>query len=115
MAKLHGPLLSLEAKGRVGKLLVYYNKNHARGWSTQNDPKTVAQLKSRAVVRGIMGTIKICNGLDRVALRTMYSKQWHTKFTAWLTRNGLQNAQILHDEWSALPKAARDAWELIVP
>ncbi|MCC7188800.1 MAG: hypothetical protein IT312_08665 [Anaerolineales bacterium] len=115
MARLRGPLLSLEAKGRVGKLLVYYGKNHARGWSTQNDPKTAAQLKSRAVVRGVMSMYKICAGLDRALLRKSFSKTWHTKITAWLTRNGLQNAHDLHDEWSAMPQAGRDAWELIVP
>lgn len=115
MAKLHGPLLSLEAKGRVGKLLVFYNKNHARGWSAQIDPKTAAQLKSRAVVAGVMGMYKICAGLDRATLRKSFSKTWHTMITAWLTRDGLQNAQTLHDEWSAMPQAARDAWELIVP
>ena len=115
MAKLSGPLLSLEARGRVGKLLVYYDKDHARAWSTQIDPKTAAQLKSRAVVGGVMGMIKKSNGLDRVMLRNQYSKQWHTKFAAWLTRDGLQNAQILYNDWSAMSQGARDAWEFVVP
>lgn len=105
----------MEAKGRIGKLLVYYGRDHARGWSTQNDPKTAAQLKSRAVVRGVMGMIKLCDGLDRAILRKNYSKQWHTKITAWLTRASLQNAQALHDEWSSWTQGQRDAWELIVP
>lgn len=115
MAKTTNPLLSISAKGRIGKLIVYYGDGFARGWSTQIDPKTAAQLKSRAVVAGVMGMMKICVGLDRAFLRNNYSKQWHTKFSAWLTRDGLQNAQALHDVWSAWPQAARDTWELIVP
>ncbi len=115
MAKTTNPLLSISAKGRIGKLIVYYGDGFARGWSAQIDPKTAAQLKSRAVVKGVMGMMKLCDGLDRAFLRSSYSKQWHTKFTAWLTRNGLANAQVLHDAWSAMSQNARDAWELIVP
>jgi len=44
MAKTVGPLLSFEAKGRYGKKLVFYSKNHVRGWSTQIDPQTAAQM-----------------------------------------------------------------------
>jgi len=115
MARVRGPLLSLEAKGRVGKLLIFYGNNHARGWSSQHDPKTVAQLKSRAVVGGVMSMIKYCDGLDRVYLRKNISKSWHVKLTAWLSRNSLQNAQALHDEWSSWTQGERDTWEQIAP
>lgn len=115
MAKLLAPLMSLEAKGRIGKLLIYYSKTHARSWSAQNDPKTPAQLRSRAVVRSVMKMYKTCTGLDRNYLRASYSKNWHTSFTAWLTRDSLANAQAAHDAWSALPLLARNSWTRIVP
>lgn len=115
MAKLHGPLLSLEAKGRIGKLLVYYGKNHARGWSAQRDPKTAAQLKSRAVVGEVMAMVKFAIALDREWLRKNFSSSWHVKITAWLSRNQLTNAQALHDEWSSWTQTQRDTWEVIAP
>lgn len=115
MARVRGPLLSLEAKGRVGRLLVFYGRGHARGWSTQVDPKTAAQLKSRAVVGGVMEMVKYCNGLDRAWLRAHFARSWHLKLTAWLTRDALSNAQALHDEWSSWTQAERDTWEQIAP
>lgn len=115
MAKVQAPLLSLEAKGRIGKLVVYYGKGHARGWSTQNDPQTAPQMISRAVVGAVMGMIKLSDGFDRAWLRENFSKSWHTKFTAWLSRNGLANAEALHAEWSTWLENDRDSWEQIAP
>lgn len=115
MAKTTNPLLSTDAKGRIGKLIVYYGKGYARGWSTQNDPKTAGQLQSRAVVGEVMGMFKFCGNLDRAWLRANYAKQWHSKFTSWLSRNSLANAKALFDEWNTYTQGARDTWESIAP
>lgn len=98
MAKVNGPLLSLGAKGRIGKLLVYYGDRKVRGWSEQVDPKTAAQLKSRAVVGEVMAMVKLSAGLDREWLRENFAKSWHVKMTAWLSRSQLSNAEALHSK-----------------
>ena len=115
MARVSGPLLSFEAKGRVGKLLIFYGKGHARGWSAQHDPKTAAQLQSRAVVGAVMEMIKYAAGLDRAWLRKHIGRGWHVKMTAWLSRNQLSNAHTLHDVWESWSQDERDAWEMIAP
>jgi len=115
MAKVQAPLLSSTAKGRIGKLIVFYGDGKARGWSEQVDPQTAPQMISRAVVGAVMAKVKLCDGLDRAWLRENYSKAWHTKFTAWLSRNGLANAETLHSEWSSWSQGDRDTWEQIAP
>lgn len=115
MAKVTNPLLSTAAKGRIGHLIVYYGDGKARGWSTQNDPKTAAQLQSRAVVGAVMAMIKQCGGLDRAWLRANYARSWHTKFTAWVSRNGLQNAEAIYADWSTMSAGERATWEVIAP
>jgi len=115
MVKLTAPLLSLKAKGRIGKLIVFYGEGYAREWSTQVDPQTGAQLQSRAVVKALMQMVKKSDGLDRAWLRKNYAESWHTKLVAWCTRNGLENAQALHAEWMMLDPAQRAAWEAVVP
>lgn len=115
MAKVNAPLLSLGAKGRIGKLLIYYGEGKVRAWDTQVDPKTAAQLQSRAVVGAVMEMVKKCDGLDRAALRADFSKSWHVKFTAWLSRNSLANAKALHTEWASWSDSQRGTWESIVP
>jgi hypothetical protein len=115
MAKVTNPLLSSEAKGRIGHLVVYYGKGKARGWSTQRDPKTAGQLQSRAVVGEVMAMIKQCDGLDRAWLRQNYARSWHTRFTAWVSRNALQNAKAVHADWSTMSAGERATWEAIAP
>lgn len=115
MAKVTNPLLSVSAKGRIGKLIVYYGGGTARGWSTQTDPQTAPQLQSRAIVRAVMQMVKISNALERALLRDVLGKQWHTVLTAWLTRDQLSNAKMLHDSWSALSNEERQTWEAQVP
>jgi len=115
MAKVLQPLLSSSAKGRLGQTHVFYGNGLVRGWSAQIDPQTTAQLKFRAVVGAVMAMIKIADGIDRAVLRNSYSKSWHTKVTAWLTRTQLANAQALHDEWSTWSDVERANWESIIP
>lgn len=84
-------------------------------WRAWVDPRTAAQLKSRAVVAEAMGMIKICSGLDRDYLRESIGSGWHVAIVAWLTRGGLNNARALHDVWSGWGDGQRCAWDLIVP
>lgn len=115
MARVSRPLLSLGATGRIGKALIYYGGGHARAWSAQRDPKTAAQLQSRAVVGEVMGMIKFAAALDRAWLRANVSKSWHVRLTAWLSRDSLFNALALYSEWSAMTQEERDSWEAIAP
>lgn len=113
MAKVNYPLFSGSAKGRIGNLIVFYGDGKARAWSTQKDPQTINQTRSRIVVGEIMARIKLSSGIDRAWMRAAISKSWHVVITAWLTRNSLANAQACFDEWNAFSPAQRSAWESI--
>lgn len=55
MAKLHGPLFSLDARGQLGKALVYSiwkGLNYARKYVIPGNPNTAAQ----ATIRGYFAT-----------------------------------------------------------
>ena len=115
MAKVTGPALSLDAKGRIGHWVIYYGKGNARGWATQVDPQTAPQLQSRAIVRGVMQMVKKADAVDRGMLRGLLGSQWHTRLTAWLTRAQLSNAIALYAAWGGLTNEERQTWESVVP
>ena len=113
MAKVTYPLLSGQARGRIGQMIVFYGDGKVRGWSTQRDPQTASQTQSRIVVAEVMTRIKLSAGLDRAWLRTVLGKSWHLKIAAWLTRNGLANASASLDVWNGFTQGQRDSWESI--
>lgn len=115
MPKVTYPLLSGRARGRLGKDLIYYSDGYVRSWSVQNDPKTRYQLRFRTLVRGLMQMIKAADGLDRAWLRKQFARSWHTRLVSWVTVSQLARARALHDAWSALSSAERQAWESAVP
>ena len=62
MAKLHGPLFSLDARGQLGKTLVYSiwkGLNYARKYAIPSNPNTAAQQTIRGYFSAAVAAYKL--------------------------------------------------------
>ena len=64
MAKVEGPLFSLEARGAVGKAIVFFpwhGRHVVRQWKKPTNPQTAAQYSVRGKLRAAVDPMHFCN------------------------------------------------------
>ncbi len=87
MAKVTGPLFSVDARGKVADTLVFMGwrgLKTVRRWLKPANPRTVAQVTTRNYFSTAVSLHQNLSGLDKAALRTAASGQPYSGFNLWV-------------------------------
>lgn len=124
MARVTGPLMSMEASGTIGKSLTFANwvgRQYVRRWTRPSNPQTQDQMNQRNAFSiigvGVSWANKCLqinigtNKTDEAAFRekTPSGMRWNGYIQKVLTGSGAAGYQAASLAWSAL--ASRTAWE----
>ena len=124
MARVTGPLMSMEASGTIGKSLTFANwvgRQYVRRWTRPSNPQTADQMVQRNAF-SVIGVgvsqaskcLRINSGTgktDEQAFRdkTPSGMRWNGYIQKVLTGSGAAGYQAAKGAWNAL--ASKTAWE----
>ena len=124
MARVTGPLMSMEASGTIGKTLTFANwvgRQYVRRWTRPSNPQTADQMDQRnafsIVGVGISQANKCVqlnsstNDTDEQAFRgkTPSGMRWNGYIQKVLTGSGAAGYKAAQAAWNALPDTRQ--WE----
>lgn len=124
MARVTGPLMSMEASGTIGKTLTFANwvgRQYVRRWTRPANPQTLDQMAQRNAFSIIGVGVSQANkclqvnsstgNTDEEAFRvkTPSGMRWNGYIQKVLTGSGAAGYKAAKLAWSAL--ASRTAWE----
>lgn len=124
MARVTGPLMSMEASGTIGKSLTFANwvgRQYVRRWTRPSNPQTQDQMNQRnafSIIGVGVSQANKClqintstNKTDEVAFRekTPSGMRWNGYIQKVLTGSGAAGYKAARLAWNAL--ASNTAWE----
>ncbi|MDD5457488.1 MAG: hypothetical protein PHV30_10730 [Candidatus Margulisbacteria bacterium] len=87
MAKVTGPLFSVDARGKIADTIVFMGwrgLKTVRRWLKPANPRTVAQVTTRNFFSTAVSLFQNLSGFDKGALRTEASGQPYSGFNLWV-------------------------------
>ena len=124
MARVTGPLMSMEASGTIGKTLTFANwvgRQYVRRWTRPSNPQTADQMTQRNAFSVIGVGVSQANKClqvnssttktDEQAIRdkTPSGMRWNGYIQKVLTGSGAAGYRAAKTAWDAL--ASKTAWE----
>lgn len=126
MARVTGPLMSLDASGGFGSTLVFgkwKGRNTVRQLVTPSNPQTQLQQEARNAVRVVGSAQRFANlsedfGADRtitdkaaLTLSTPSGQAWNGWLAKSMIGTGALNYAAAETAWAALDGASKTAWD----
>lgn len=90
MAKVTGPLLSMDASGTVGNAMVFSKwkgRSYVRSWVRPSNPKTPAQVANRAMMKYLSQLWHSLAALTRASWATLGAQLKASPFNAYVKEN----------------------------
>jgi hypothetical protein len=103
MAKVTGPLFSVDARGKIADTLVFMGwrgLKTVRRWTKPANPNTAAQQTTRGYFTDAVSLYHSLSAADKTALRVQASGQPYSGFNVWVgwVKSALDNAKA----WSCI-------------
>lgn len=77
MAKVTGPLMSIEASGKFAQSIVFDRRGFARGYTTPSNPRTISQQETRLAMKAAQTAAKHLNTTTRTTLKGLLGYRWN--------------------------------------
>ncbi len=114
MAKVTGPLMSIEASGQFAKSITFDKRGFARGYTIPSNPRTNLQQATRLAMKAAQTIAKHLGPAAREKLRQAYGYRWNAELLGAALGTNLENynaamaeyAQITGDPLAVLADAA---------
>jgi len=111
MAKVTGPLMSIEASGKFAQSIVFDRRGFARGYTVPSNPRTDLQQKTRLAMKAAQTAAKHLNATTRTTLQGLLGYRWNAGLLAEALGANLANFEAAKTQYSTLSvdeKAALD-------
>lgn len=111
MAKVTGPLMSIEASGQFAESIVFDKRGFARGYTIPSNPRTALQQATRLAMKAAQSAAKHLNTTARTALTSKLGYRWNAGLLAEALGANLANFEAAKTQYSTLSvdeKAALD-------
>lgn len=102
MAKVTGPLMSVEATGKFANSIVFDRRGFARGYTIPSNPRTEDQQATRLAMKAAQTAAKRLKATTRAALKERLGYRWNAELLAEALGTQLQNWQDAISEYAAL-------------
>lgn len=102
MAKVTGPLMSVEATGKFADSIVFDRRGFARGYTIPSNPRTEDQQATRLAMKAAQTAAKRLNATTRAALKERLGYRWNAVLLAECLGTQLQNWQNALTEYAAI-------------
>lgn len=117
MAKVTGPLMSIEASGQFAKSITFDKRGFARGYTIPTNPRTENQQATRLAMKAAQTAAKHLNETARATLSAALGYRWNANLLAealglelanWTASLAAYTALLAGDK-STVDAAAQDA------
>jgi len=118
MAKVNGPLMSMEASGQIGKALVFQKGGTVRQYVVPANPQSTAQMLVRNKLGDIQRSLKTLGAVLRGELKSGFGARWNSMIVGELMKNGAALLTTYITEWNAFTTQQKTDWgtaDLAVP
>lgn len=109
MAKVTGPLMSIEASGQFAKSITFDKRGFARGYTIPSNPRTNLQQATRLAMKAAQTAAKRLNTETREKLRQAYGYRWNAKLLSAALGANLENYNAAMTEFALITGADLDA------
>lgn len=103
MAKVTGPLMSIEATGKFADSIVFDRRGFARGYTIPSNPRTEDQQATRLAMKAAQTAAKRLNTETREKLRQAYGYRWNAKLLSAALGANLENYNAAMTEFALIP------------
>lgn len=114
MAKVTGPLMSIEASGQFAQSIVFDKRGFARGYTIPSNPRTSSQQATRLAMKAAQTAAKHLNAAARTTLEGLLGYRWNAGLLADTLGVSLINWEVAVEGYENLTtqeKAALTALE----
>lgn len=102
MAKVTGPLMSIEASGQFAKSITFDKRGFARGYTTPSNPRTVSQQATRLAMKAAQTIAKHLGSAAREKLRQTYGYRWNAQLLGAALGTNLENYNAAMAEYALI-------------
>ncbi len=110
MAKVIGPLMSIEASGKYANTLVFDKRGRVRQYVVPANPNTLAQQGVRNKMGDIQRELKLLGVTLRDDLRAAFGPTWNSQIIGELTANGAAALASYTTEFNAFTAPQKAEW-----
>lgn len=91
MAKVTGPLMSIEASGQFAESIVFDKRGFARGYTVPSNPRTSSQQETRLAMKAAQTAAKHLNAAARTTLEGLLGYRWNAALLSETLGTNLAN------------------------
>lgn len=102
MAKVTGPLMSIEASGQFAQSIVFDRRGFARGYTTPSNPRTNLQQQTRLAMKAAQTAAKHLNATARTTLQGISGYRWNAALLSETLGTNLANWNTAMVEYETL-------------
>lgn len=110
MAKVGGPLMSMNASGRFGEM-VFDKRNFVRKFTAPSNPQTVAQMLQRNTMGDLQRVLKTLGPVLRAELKEALGYRWNSVVIGELLANGGAQLSAYNTEFTAFTGPQKTDWD----
>lgn len=108
------PLLSAEAHGAFGDVIIYQGQK-CRIYKVPHDPRTEAQTDVRKMFYDVTKMETFCGAWAKAAWKTAFGSRWYTSLYKRVTENGSERFNAADAVWDGYTQGQKDAWNAAAP
>lgn len=98
MAKVTGPLMSIEASGQFAESIVFDKRGFARGYTIPSNPRTSSQQETRLAMKAAQTAAKHLNATTRTRLQGLLGYRWNAALLGETLGTNLTNWHTAQDD-----------------
>ena len=110
MAKVTNPLLSGQASGQFGHMMIFDKRGRVRKYVIPANPKSTAQMDVRNTLGDIQRELKLLGAKLRGELKSSFGSQWNSMIVGELTKNSNAALSAYAGEYTAFSSQNKTDW-----
>lgn len=114
MAKVTGPLMSIEASGQFAESIVFDKRGFARGYTIPSNPRTDLQQATRLAMKAAQTAAKHLNATKRTRLQELLGYRWNAALLSETLGTNLTNWNTAVVEYEILGDGDRETVEAVI-
>lgn len=114
MAKVTGPLMSIEASGQFAESIVFDKRGFARGYTIPSNPRTNLQQATRLAMKAAQTAAKHLNATKRARLQELLGYRWNASLLSETLGMSLTNWNAANSEYETMGDGDRETVEALI-
>jgi len=114
MAKVTGPLMSIEASGQFAESIVFDKRGFARGYTIPSNPRTNLQQKTRLAMKAAQAAAKHLNATARATLQGISGYRWNASLLSEALGTNLANWDMALSQYETMGESDQEILDGLV-